>query len=425
MGFFDKTPSAAISRTIYFKVLIGAVLGFTLVIFCICSIYWGAMWTTPTHTLPGWIVDFDGGFVGRDVSQAMNAIAPEHGGVRWEVVPASQFPGGLAQFEHAITSEKTWYGLSINSGASANLTAAIQSTDGAYDGSTALTFLGSQARNENIYPIHLGIITSQLEIVCQSLALQVAKNVSALASAGQLLSSAPQIVTRPVGYTIANLRPFDAPVASAVTFVGLIYLLILSFFIVIGATTARQISGLENKLRLSSLIKLRLTTAFIGYLWISLCYTLLSRAFQLPFDRQFGRAGFVVFWMLNYTGMLACGLAIDAIITLITIRFIPFFLITWIITNVSVCVWPIEVMPHVFKYGYAWPFYNIQRALRCIVFRTKNEVGMNFGIVIAWIALSCITLPVFQWYMRRKAVREMEAKAAKEAEEKREGHLRA
>jgi hypothetical protein len=31
-----------------------------------------------------------------------------------------------------------------------------------------------------------------------------------------------------VGYNVNNLRPFDVPVASAVTFVGLIYMLILS-----------------------------------------------------------------------------------------------------------------------------------------------------------------------------------------------------
>lgn len=33
---------------------------------------------------------------------------------------------------------------------------------------------------------------------------------------------------------------------------------------------------------------------------------------------------------------------------------------------------------------------------------------MNFGILIAWIALSCMTIPLFQWYVRRKQVREWE-----------------
>jgi uncharacterized protein involved in outer membrane biogenesis len=29
---------------------------------------------------------------------------------------------------------------------------------------------------------------------------------------------------------------------------------------------------------------------------------------------------------------------------------------------------------------------------------------MNFGVLIAWVALSCITLPLFQWFMRRRLV---------------------
>lgn len=67
-----------------------------------------------------------------------------------------------------------------------------------------------------------------MEAVCQAFALQIARNISVSSNASEVLSRAPQIVTRPIGYTITNLRPFDVLVASAVTFVGLIYLLILS-----------------------------------------------------------------------------------------------------------------------------------------------------------------------------------------------------
>jgi hypothetical protein len=60
-------------------------------------------------------------------------------------------------------------------------------------------------------------------------------------------------------------------------------------------------------------------------------------------------------------------------ITLLTARFIPFFLILWIISNVSVAVFPLQVLPHLYRYGYVFPFYNISRAVRSIVFRTKND----------------------------------------------------
>lgn len=43
-----------------------------------------------------------------------------------------------------------------------------------------------------------------------------------------LFVNAPRLVSQPISYTIFNLLPFDVPVATAVDFVGLIYLLILA-----------------------------------------------------------------------------------------------------------------------------------------------------------------------------------------------------
>ncbi len=43
-----------------------------------------------------------------------------------------------------------------------------------------------------------------------------------------LFVDAPRLVSQPVSYTIINTRPFDVAVATAVDFVGLIYLLILA-----------------------------------------------------------------------------------------------------------------------------------------------------------------------------------------------------
>ncbi|KAJ7138228.1 hypothetical protein C8R44DRAFT_341919 [Mycena epipterygia] len=402
--FLDKSPEASAARAIYLKTLIGGVTALSVVIFAVFSIYWGSVWSTPHHTLPGWIVDFDGGAVGQAVSGALAGATPGTNGIAWQVVSPSQFPDGIAQLENAIVQEKAWYAVAINAGASANLTAAVSTVDSSYNSSMAITFIGSEARNENIYRIHSRIATGQLEAITHQFALQFIVNISSSANVATLLSTAPQLVARPIYYTTDNLRPFDVAVASAVTFVGLIYLLILSFFIVMVSAGAREASGLERSLSLGSLVRVRITTSFAAYFFISLFYTLLSRAFQLPFDRRFGSAGLVIFWMLNWVGMLACGLALEAMITLLTTRFIGFFLIIWIISNVSVSVFPLQVLPHLYRYGYAFPFYNISRAVRSIIFRTKNDVGMNFGVLIAWVALSCITLPLFQWFMRRRLV---------------------
>ena len=73
--------------------------------------------------------------------------------------------------------------------------------------------------------------------------------------------------------------------------------------------------------------------------------------------------------------------------------------------NVSVVFYPVEILPTIFRYGYATPFYNVSRATRTILFSTRDQVGLNFGVLFGWIAVSFITIPLFTWFLRRRAVR--------------------
>ena len=90
-------------------------------------------------------------------------------------------------------------------------------------------------------------IQEVLDGAAEAFALQFAGElITGSQNVTNLLRNAPKIVTRPLSYTINNIRPFDVPVyvystcpqrlilslsdcsASAVDFIGLIYLLILA-----------------------------------------------------------------------------------------------------------------------------------------------------------------------------------------------------
>lgn len=47
------------------------------------------------------------------------------------------------------------------------------------------------------------------------------------------------------------------------------------------------------------------------------------------------RSGFVVDWALNYVTLLALGLAFETMLSILTAKFLPLFLIVWIILNIS------------------------------------------------------------------------------------------
>ncbi|KAH8825208.1 hypothetical protein DL96DRAFT_1817771 [Flagelloscypha sp. PMI_526] len=398
-SFFD--PALAAGRAVYLKMAASGVLIIGLVIFAILPLYWGALYANP-KPLKGYLVDFDGSSVGAFVSQGLQSSPVST--IRWEVMPASAFPNGPSDLAAAIKDEKAWIALSINPNATLHLDNAVAAADPAYNGSSAITVFAVEARQETAFRSFLRPnIQTAIPAVTSAFAKQHAKQLAANSNFTALIGAAPQLATTPISYTIDNLIPFDIPVATAVTFVGLIYLLILTFFLLNVMFQARTISGIEHKLSTLSLLRVRISTALIQYFLLSLFYTLLSRAFQLDFTRRFGSGGFPLLWMVNFCGMMALGLALESMLTLLTIRFVGFFLIPWVVVNVSVAVLPIDVQNVLYRYGYAMPFYNVSKAVRTIVFGTKNELGLNFGILIAWAVLSICTMSLFQVLSHHRA----------------------
>ncbi|TFL06621.1 hypothetical protein BDV98DRAFT_600637 [Pterulicium gracile] len=404
LTILGSTPEDKLARSTYFKTIFGGSLLIVLAIYLVFSIYWGSLWDTPAHIhkIHGWVVDFDGGEIGQAVVSALQQ-AQSQNQITWVVKDQAQFPDGPSGLAYAVHDQKCWAAIAINPGASGNLSAALAAVNASYNGSLAITAYGNEGRNENSFR---SIIRPQIEGILRGVSSNLARQVSQdLASSNllpEILASSPQTLLQPVSFIFDNIHPFDVPVAMASTFVGLIYLVILSFMCTMISFGARMGSGYEFKLSISSLVRLRVATPFFMYFFISLFYSLLNLAFQVPFNRAFGASGFVIYWMLQWCGMLALGLALEAMLTLLTERFTPFFMVLWIIANVSVAALPVELLPGVFKYAYATPFFNLNEGSRAIIFGTKNELGLNFGVLIAWIVLSLLTMPLFIWIKRRK-----------------------
>ncbi|KJA21332.1 hypothetical protein HYPSUDRAFT_743132 [Hypholoma sublateritium FD-334 SS-4] len=396
------------ARTLYFKTVIPGVFLVTFIIFAIFSIFWGALWKVPAHPLDGWIVDFDGGEVGQAIMQGLTTL-PEST-IKWIVVPATQFPEGVTGLIHAVEDEQAWVAVAINEQSTQRLESSVSNPSALYDGTLAVSILGVEARNENAYRNFLApAVQSYVTAVTHDFNVGFVSRLSSVDNLSSLLSISPQTVVSPVSHKFMNLLLFSQPVATAASFVGLIFLLIMSFLVVAVSNSARMTSGLARLLTLRSLLAFRLLSSFTTYFFLSLCYSLLNLAFKLDVYHTFGKSGFLVFWMGAWVYMLAVGLALESLIVLLK-QFIAFFLITWIIVNVSINLFPLEVLPRFFHYGYGAPFYSFNKIIRTVVFGTKNDVGLHFGVLIVWVAISCTTLVVIQWNERRLEIRDMEQK---------------
>lgn len=94
-----------------------------------------------------------------------------------------------------------------------------------------------------------------------------------------------------------------------------------------------------------------------------------------------------------------------------------FWLIFWVCINAATSFTALELLPGVYKIGHALPVYNTQMAIRTVLFDTQNELGKNFGVLFAWVAVNYIvSWPCFafvKWYKAREA-RKAAIKDAKE-----------
>lgn len=98
--------------------------------------------------------------------------------------------------------------------------------------------------------------------------------------------------------------------------------------------TARN--QLSSHLSFFSYLGLRISTPLLIYLPLSVSIALVSLPFKLPFGGHFSYStGFAVFWMYLYLGMAALGLALEAMITVMTRTFVPFFLVLWVRSLIS------------------------------------------------------------------------------------------
>jgi len=311
-------------------------------------------------------------------------------------------------------------------------------------------------------------------------ARQVLQNASTDATLLANIQNVPQAISPAVGFSMYNLRPFSPPAATPSVTIGLIYLIVC--YNVLCPTTygnktdSKQIIAFfsfsfymphhskfqqptkksnQKKLKFPQLIIWRIFASFTAYFFLSLFYSFVSLSFQINFYAPpgpetevaspatgYGHASFVVYWMLNFIGMGALGLACENVAMIVGQPWAALWLIFWVISNgtgfpftvsphspscrtrsklmsnpkiVSTSFYNIDLAPRFYHWGYAWPLHNIVEAARTILFDTHSRVPQNFGILLGWIVVNVMFFPFCCYFMRWKS-----KKSAQKEKEKKE-----
>ncbi|KAE8226321.1 hypothetical protein CF319_g1067 [Tilletia indica] len=398
----------------------------TILVWGVLGIYWGGLWTASSkvHNLTAYIINRDGptGIIGNTTQNAL--LGSMH--LKWQVIDPTLYPDA-ASIEQAIaTDEKAWLAVEVTQDVSSRLSTARTNGDASWNSQDTVIIYYSEARANTVIPgmvvsPTLKVLESAFANMTVTLAQQYLRSAMTNTTALEAVERAPQTLVTPVIVTAQNLRAWDQTVATAPTFVGLIYVVILALNVTLGNFGMRQ--AIQGKLKLSSMIAMRIIIPVIVYLFLSFQYAMLNLPFKLHFDGWklgFG-AGFLTFVAATWCGMTVLGLIIECVLAIVGSAFIGFFLILLIIANVVTVVYPIPMMPAFFRYGYAMPFYHLKNIYVHIVYNTSKHILVlyHFGILFAWIAMLLATFPLWIVLERRRGIKAQE-KAAEEAANKAE-----
>ncbi|KAH8689989.1 hypothetical protein BGW36DRAFT_65953 [Talaromyces proteolyticus] len=433
ISFFH--PTLKDTRIRAYRLWAVTVLALGVFIIAVLSLYWGVLYAVydrlPNITV--WIVDFDaktapydtitpiiGPFITKEFSQLKPALVDNLG---WTIKPANEFDNDPMRVRQGVYYEKAHAAIIINSNATALLKAAVNQGNSSYDPTGAAQVIYNTARDQTTLTTY--ILPALLDTLFPILSHFGAQWASMLDrnSSTQNVFRTPQAVNPAIGFSFIDLRPFNPPTATPSISIGLIYLIIISFF---SFSFLMPIHGLfiqprgHPPVRTWHLFTWRIFSSIMAYFFLALCYSLISLAFQIPFSNNpaptnvgamnpnaYGKGSFVVYWMLNFVGMGALGLPCENMAMILGQPYSSLWLILWVITNVATSFYTLDLASDFYHWGRAWPLNRIVNGSRTILFDTRSTIGIDFGVLFAWVAVSIIIFPFADYIMKWRLSRQV------------------
>ncbi|KAL8651967.1 MAG: hypothetical protein Q9210_002964 [Variospora velana] len=398
----------------------------------------------------GRVAPFTGGtpLVGPMITQTtemmLSAPNPHLG---YETMDPAVFDNNPLLVRQAVFDWKAYAAIIIMPNATAMLQQAVDQANTTYDPLGACQVVYVEARDETTY---LNYIVPQLSTLETQITSKFGQMWTSMVLQNtsiprENLQRVPQALSPAIGFSQFNLRPFRPAVMTPSVTIGLIYLIILSFFsfsFYLPIHMKFVSSEGHPPLKFPVFIVWRWSATIVAYFFLSLSYSLISLAFQIPFANHsaettavannpepYGKGTFVVYWAINYVGMIALGLACENVAMVIGQPWTAMWLIFWVITNVSTSFYSLDLAPKFYYWGYAWPLHNskshvprpsplspiqlwtnsshpVVEASRSTLFQLHSRIGLNFGVLFAWCFINTVLFPLCCWIMRRKMLRE-------------------
>lgn len=393
------------------------------------SIYWGALYDRESHlkNLTSLVIvedtrvgDIDG-LIGQELTNLMRS--PQFNlRAGWRIYQGDEiYQDGLFTRGENISEKllekvhhrKYWSAVHIYPNATYNQYQSYKNAQ--VDKRPAVEFIYESARDITNMKPYVVTPFQQLEEAFQSNYAPVAQQlISNLTQDEKLNLINSESITTPPNFIFNDYRPYTNNTLLAPLQVGLIYLIIISFFLFNFFVETHKI--LLPHLKMPQYILYRFLGNQLSYLVLSLFIGAVSAIFQIDFTVAFGKAGFVVYWFSTYLTMSAVGGASENMAMLIFTYnppFVGFWLISWVILNVSPSFSPMALTSHFYRYGYMMPIHSSNEITKVIFLDIwKGQLGLYYGLLVVWVVVNALLNPLVLKHCGKIMAKRAQAAAA-------------
>ncbi|KAL0263310.1 hypothetical protein SLS55_002290 [Diplodia seriata] len=369
--------------------------------------------STRIHNLKVLAVDYDGGLIGQSLRGAYeNLAAPSFPGVEFK-----NEADGYADVSDVVAAVRRgdyWAAVYTHAGASNRLAAALGGGDAAstYNSSAAVTYVWNEIRYATVAA---GSIKGNLEtLVSVSRAVYTHLNGSAaLTSLAQSDPAAVAAYLNPIQASSTNIKPSPQAAKTVYNTIPMVMGIIMQFFFLMAVNGVASSLQLYSHLPFAQNLAVRFALS-LGYTLVgALCQSAYFWAFKESWEQP--ASVFALVWLCLWLYQHVQFLVFDVATTFIPISFVPFFVLSWVIANVTSTIAPFELSPGFYRWAYALPAHETWQVLMTIWSGgAVNRLYRALPILFAWVV---VMAPSAFLALRWRCAKAVEA-AAEEAERK-------
>ncbi|KAJ5228029.1 hypothetical protein N7489_008737 [Penicillium chrysogenum] len=344
--------------------------------------------TTRYHNFNVLYVDYDGGIIGKSVSDAYHQLR------------ADEFPTLLSEPSNKYPQPEDIR----EADGSAGLASALANASSL---PTSLTYIWNGVR----YPVfsQAAVYSNMLKLIETTRSTYYANNGSSVVASADLSNAANlQAFLNPIHAEEINIKDTEQGPRVFYNTVSMVMPIIQQFFFML------VLNGIST--HFEAFTKLSWKANGLIRVIASILYTftgsLLMTGYIWAFRESWGQQGsqFVLTWITMWLLMHINFLFFDITTAFIPIQFMPFIVLTWVIINVASTISPFELSPGFFRWGYALPSHEAYEVLIQIWSGgCNNRLYRALPIMFSWWIVGVLVAVYAMQYRCRTAVSAQEA----------------